>query len=252
MAIGGRTGALPCFVASALSLANLAWAWFALPESLPLELRSKRPRSLVPLDLASARVTLARQGIRLAVLANFALTISFAGLTQTFRYYSKDEFAMSAFETGAVLTFVGVVSAGMQGAMRVLSRRFDDKTLMLAGTVLECAAFGGFAASPSIGRAAFFAASGLLAVGHGLVQPSLPSYVSKRADPHSQGETLGTTQSFAALANVLGPALGGWLYQALGSRAPYVTGTVGMAAAVAMVSSLPRDTPTYVELARSR
>ena len=52
--------------------------------------------------------------------------------------------------------------------------------------------------------------------------------MSKRADPKAQGSTLGTNQSAASLARVFGPALGGWLYGAMGPRSPYVAGAIGM------------------------
>ena len=44
----------------------------------------------------------------------------------------------------------------------------------------------------------------------------------------AQGSTLGTNQSAASLARVFGPALGGWLYGAMGARSPYVAGAIGM------------------------
>jgi len=44
--IDGRTGAVPCIVAAALSLVNFGWAWFGLKESLPVERRSTSKRRL--------------------------------------------------------------------------------------------------------------------------------------------------------------------------------------------------------------
>jgi MFS family permease len=66
------------------------------------------------------------------------------------------------------------------------------------------------------------------------------AYISKRADPTRQGSILGTSQSFASLARMLGPALGGFVYGALGPRAPYVVASIGMAAACLLSLRLPR------------
>ena len=124
---------------------------------------------------------------------------------------------MTALETGLVLGFIGVVAAGVQGGLiRPLAKRFDEAQLIRAGTAIQALAFAGLAASPTFGRGALYAAGGLLALGNGLTQPSVSAYVSKRADPKAQGGTLGTNQSAASLARVFGPALGGWLYGALG------------------------------------
>ena len=61
----------------------------------------------------------------------------------------------------------------------------------------------------------------LIAAGSGLCTPTCRRYVSRRAGADSQGLTLGTLQSLSALARVLGPAVGGLLYQALNPSAPY-------------------------------
>jgi hypothetical protein len=50
---------------------------------------------------------------------------------------------------------------------------------------------------------------------------------------------LGTLQSLSALARVLGPAVGGLLYQALAPGAPYFAGAVGMCIAAALALGLP-------------
>jgi MFS transporter, DHA1 family, tetracycline resistance protein len=240
--IGGRHGALPCFVAAALSVVNFAWAFFGLRESLPPERRATGRRSLAPLDIAAARAALARPGIAIAVLVNFVMILSFTILDQTFRFYNSDLFAMNALDTGLVLTFVGVVAAGVQGGLiRPMSRRFDEATLIRAGAFLQSFAFAGFVAAPSVGRVGLYAASFFLALGNGLTQPSVSSYVSRRADPRAQGSTLGTNQSFSALARMFGPGLGGFLYGAFGPRSPYVVSAIGMAIAGVVALSLHRE-----------
>lgn len=241
--IAGRAGTVPCFIAAALSVANLAWVYFRLPESLPPERRSTQKRSLSPLNLAAAREAFARPGIARAVFVNFLLVLSFTVLDQTFRFFTDDKFGMTALDTGLVLCFIGVVAAAVQGGLiRPLAKRFDESKLIRAGTVLQAVAFAALAASPSYGRAALYAAGGLLAVGNGLTQPSVSAYVSKRADPRAQGETLGTNQSVASLARVFGPALGGWLYGALGPSSPYLAAAVGMVLATLVALSLANST----------
>ena len=227
--IAGRAGAVPCIIAAALSLLNLAWVYFRLPESLPPSLRAVGRRSLAPLNLAAARDAFARPGVAQAVLVNFVLVLSFTVLDQTFRFFTQDNFGMSALDTGLVLCFIGVVAAGVQGGLiRPLAKRFDEAALIRAGTAIQALAFAGLAASPTYGRGALYFAGGLLALGNGLTQPSVSAYVSKRADPSAQGNTLGTNQSVASLARVFGPALGGWLYGSIGPRSPYVAGAIGM------------------------
>ena len=238
----GRAGAVPCFIAAGLSVVNLAWVYFKLPESLPPERRSTAKRSLAPLNLAAARDAFALPGVAKAVLVNFVLVLSFTVLDQTFRFYTQGEFGMSPLQTGLVLCFIGVVAAAVQGGLiRPLAKRFHEASLIRAGTAIQAVAFFGIAASPSFGTVALLAAGGLLAIGNGLTQPSVAAYVSKRADPKAQGSTLGTNQSAAALARVFGPAAGGWLYGAMGPRSPYIAGGIGMLLATVIALALTAE-----------
>ena len=56
----------------------------------------------------------------------------------------------------------------------------------------------------------------------------------------AQGSTLGTNQSFSALARMFGPGLGGFLYGAFGPRSPYMVSAIGMAIAGAVALALHR------------
>lgn len=231
--IAGRTGAVPCFVAASLSVINFAWTFLGLRESLPPDRRATTKRSLSPLDLSAARDAFGRPGIATAISVNFSITIAFTVLDQTFRFFNKDVFNMSATDTGLVLAFIGIVAALVQGGLiRPLSKRFNETTLIRVGTAIQAIAFGGFALSPNIGRNGLYVAGALLALGNGMTQPSTGAFISKRADPKAQGATLGTNQSAASLARMFGPGLGGLLYGSLGVRAPYLAGALGMTVAM--------------------
>ncbi len=248
IAIHGRTGAIPCFIAATLSLVNLAWTFIALRESLPPEKRTTTMRSLSPLNLTAAREAFARPGIANAVLVNFSITIAFTVLDQTFRFFNKDLFGMTPLDTGMVLAFIGVVAALVQGGIiRPLSKRFDEAVLIRVGTGLQAVAFAAIAASPAYGRGTLYAAGALLAIGNGMTQPSVGAFVSRRADPRAQGATLGTKQSAASLARMFGPSVGGWLYGTLGPRSPYVFGALGMAVAMMFALGLERQRRTSTQ-----
>jgi MFS family permease len=228
----GRPGALAAFVAGGLSLVNLVLAAVTLPESLPAEARGRSLRRASPLDMSKLRAALALPGVGQAMAINFLMIFWFAGMEQTFRLFTADAFGMSDRGTGRILGLVGVISATVQGGLiGRLSRRFGEAPLVRTGMVCQAAAFALLGACPRLGPlalTALFASAGLIALGNGLVTPSLPAYVSKRAGAGTQGVTLGSLQSASALARVLGPAAGGLLYQTLSPSAPYYLGAVGM------------------------
>jgi MFS transporter, DHA1 family, tetracycline resistance protein len=243
--INGRHGPVACFVAAGLSVVNFVWVQIGLAESLPKEKRSQSTRRLVPLDLKAAREAFAMPGVAQAVLVNFLIVLSFTNLDQTFRFYNKDVFQMSPLQTGLVLAAVGVVAAGVQGGVvRRMSKRYGEAKLIVLGVVLQAIAFGGVAWAPSVGIWALFASMALLAVGNGLSAPSTSAFVSKRADPKAQGNTLGTNQSASSLARTFGPALGGWFYGEVGPRSPYLWAMAGMVVALFFAIRLLQLPPT--------
>jgi predicted MFS family arabinose efflux permease len=86
-------------------------------------------------------------------------------------------------------------------------------------------------------KLALYGAALLIAAGNGITTPTLPAYASKRAAASGQGLTLGTLQSASALARVLGPALGGVLYQTIAPSAPYYAGAAGFLLAMALATA---------------
>lgn len=225
----GRVGALPAYAGAVLALLNTLLAVVFLPESLPPERRGQRVRCASPFDPARYRAAFRFPGVGVAVVLNFVLVISFAGMEQTFRLFTEDAFHMDARGTGYVLGFVGLVLILVQGGLlRLLARAFAEATLVRAGIFIQAAGFLALALSPGGGLGALYGAMGVLAFGSALTNPSLSAFVSRCADETSQGAVLGVLQSAGAFARVCGPATGGLLYQAVGHQAPYVAAAMGM------------------------
>ncbi len=240
----GRAGALPCLISVGLSAINFVWVLFGFVESLPKEKRSTTARSGRPLDWAATRATLSRPGIGIAVLVNFVIILSFTSLDQTFRFFNADKFALSARQTGIIFGFIGVCSLVVQGGLvRRLSGKVAEAKMIRAGLLFQAIAFGLLSLAPRFGVWALYAAGAVLALGNGLSQPSVSAYISKRADASEQGMILGTSQGFASLARAFGPALGGFLYSAVGPSFPYQTSAVGMLVALALALSLDKGGP---------
>ena len=237
-----RAGALPAFVAAGLSGLNLVLALYFLPESLLEKDRGKHVRPGSPFTLGRFQAAVAFSGVRLALLVNFMVVLSFSGLESTFRLFTEDEFRMSVRETGYVLGFSGVVLIVVQGGrLRRLYEVVSARALIRVGVLIQSVGFVGVAAAPSCGQlagAALVGAMGVIALGSAFTNPSISAFVSRCADSQSQGVVLGALQSSGALARVWGPATGGLLYQTLGHRAPYLAAAVGMSVAGAVAMSL--------------
>lgn len=239
--VNGRSGPMACFAAAALSLVNLVWVAFGLPESLPKERRDEAAKRRAETGSKGLVHYLQDPPLRLVILTNFVIILSFTNLEATFRFFNADAFGMTMRETGNVLAFIGVIGALVQGGIvRRLSGKVAESTLIAAGLALQVVAFLVFAAAPDFGRTALYVGGALAAFGNGISQPSISAFVSKRADASEQGSVLGANQAMAALARMVGPALGGAFYTYSGPRSPYLSGAFGMAVALLFIASLKR------------
>jgi predicted MFS family arabinose efflux permease len=61
-----------------------------------------------------------------------------------------------------------------------------------------------------------------VAIGGGILHPAINSLITKRSEPGEVGAMLGVSAAFFSAANALAPLIGGAVFQALGSTAPFV------------------------------
>jgi DHA1 family tetracycline resistance protein-like MFS transporter len=100
-----------------------------------------------------------------------------------------------------------------------LNARYDERTLASGGALLMATALLAIPHVP--GLTAAMVVLGVLAVGQGLVTPTLSSLLSLESSADERGGTLGLGQSLAAGARAIGPLAAGWLFDR-GMALPYV------------------------------
>ena len=139
---------------------------------------------------------------------------------------------------------MGVVATVVQGGLiGPLVKRFGEWRLTLGGLGLVIA---GCLLIPSVGSAerpsVIFVAVGILALGTGLVTPSLRSLVSRRLDHEGQGAALGSLQALQSLGSFLGPPLAGLSYDLSGPTSPFVVAATLLVIVIALVAGRPLST----------
>lgn len=68
-----------------------------------------------------------------------------------------------------------------------------------------------------------------VAIGGGILQPAINSLITKRVTPLEVGGMLGISAAFLSAANAIAPIIGGLLFQAFGSAAPFIVWGILMA-----------------------
>lgn len=237
----------PMWAASALCLGNFIAAWLLLPES---RRASSVTRSLG--RLAAFRHALTKPALVLLLALYFLVTAAFSGFETTFALFSEARFGFTATSIGFLFAFIGLMLATIQGVLihRVVKRIGEARLIPAA---IFCIALG-------IGLLPFvwsvptlLVALGVLAVGMGFNNPSLTAMVSRLSDANDQGGTLGLASSLASLGRVVGPAWGGFLYDAYGMTTPYLSASGLMLVAFAVsFFGLRAMTPGSISAAGAR
>lgn len=222
--LAGDSLATPFFLAAGLSLLSLLLAWLFLPESLPASQRSQTPPGEGMLDLR-----LWAQAVRSPMGALFALTgLSTAGLmiyTSVFGLYALQRFSFGAAEVGVTMMALGLASALGQGLLAgPLTRRWGEAAVIKAGMLASALGFGllllAYDYLTALLATAFFG----LAIA--LQAPALAALTSRRTT-YSQGVTMGLSNAFVSLGRIVGPLLGGPIFD-LDLRLPYLSGAAVM------------------------
>ena len=236
---------VPGFFAAGLSLVAAGVALFALPESLPPELRTESGReagAAAALRALVRRVRQLREAVSRAELrdpigAFFVGTLGFAAFTTTFPLLLEGPLEMSSVDAGWYFAYLGLVSATVQGGLiGPTVDRLGERRVALGGAAVMAAGLAGLAWAG--GTASLLAALAVVGVGFGYMTPSLQSLISRRAGEGAQGGVLGLNQSAGSLARVLGPAAGGWAFGALGHRWEFLATAGVLAAAAAWIARI--------------
>ena len=202
--LGGIDLRLPFFLAGGLALANLAYGYFVLPESLgPAQRRPVDWWRANPLSSFKQLVALKGVGLLVGVLG-FAALAQFS-LYTVWVLYGSLRFGWGPTENGWSLFAVGIVSAVVQGGLlgRLL-KAFGTQRLAMAGLVSSSLAFVGWGLATQPWMMYAVIAANLLGAA---VSASLQGLVSAAADERTQGQTLGAVSSLNSLAAVVAPVL---------------------------------------------
>jgi DHA1 family tetracycline resistance protein-like MFS transporter len=242
-AVGGALApygySVPMLAAAALSGANLAYAAFALQEPTR---RVHAGAGEAGDALSTTRIGVLRNPVvRRLCLGNLAFALAVTQLETIFAFLMMDRFGYDAWHVAFILVLMAAVMGAIQGGgMRALSERFTERALVVAGSLILGASFLAVPYAPTV--ALLLVPLVAAAAGRAVAQPSMMSLTSLAATPESRGAVMGTFQSSASLARIVGPVAAGWLYD-LALPAPFWLAAALLSAVALLGRGLPtRDT----------
>jgi MFS family permease len=238
---------LPVLAAFAISAIAMCVIWWTLPDAKPCVITAKLDEATLPDVLGGDRkkcyrisggaavpnaTILAVPGIRLLLLLQFLVFLAFNFYYVAFPVYAATSLDWTLAGLGTYFAVMSIAMVIVQGpVLSWLASRVGDKALVIGGSVALAGAFALFVASQVM---VIYAGALLLALGNGLMWPSLLSVLSKSTTPSLQGAVQGLSGSVTAVASIAGLLVGGGLYQVLGARifllAAAITGLVALIA----------------------
>lgn len=207
-AVGGMLGTiglrLPFWLAAALSLANAAYGYFILPESLPPERRApfqwRRAHPLGALELLRSR-----PGLFGLAMAGFLSILAHDSMPSMFVLYADYRYGWDERAVGLVLATVGISSMIVQGGViGPVVRKLGERRSLFIGLVCGALGLTVYAWAPT---GTLFMIGVPLTALYGFANPSLQGLMTRRVGPTEQGQLQGANGSLMGIASMIAPVL---------------------------------------------
>jgi DHA1 family tetracycline resistance protein-like MFS transporter len=164
------------------------------------------------------------------LLILFIVTFAFSTIPVIVPLLGLEFFNFDSFQLSIVFIYIGLIQIVMQGFLiNWLSKRFGEEKLIALGPTLM--AIGVIVMPVFQNLIIFYIANSLLAAGFGLINTSIPAFLSKRSSGSEQGSVLGILSSVASIANIPGPLIIGVVYDVAGSFVPFALSSIMLAIA---------------------
>jgi len=229
-AIGGvfsKTSlSLPFYIAGTSSLLTLLLVIFVLKESLPKEARQRAKAENEP-----SRFSLLKGPVALLFFLQLFVSISLSGLEATFAYFASEKAGLTSVKLGYIFMIMGLAGAVVQGGLiGVLTDKLGEAAVIRGGIAVSFIGLLLILFTKNFATAALFLT--IFGLGNGVIRPTVSSLLTKISKTGHGGVT-GLLSSFDSLGRIIGPPLGGALFQ-IYSGLPYLAGAFFSAVAYAL------------------
>lgn len=200
--LGEYGSRVPFFAAAGLTLLNVLYGYFILPESLPEEKRRafswKRAN-----PLGSLRQLFKYKKIAGLVGVFFLVYVANHATQSTWTYFTMEKFSWSELTVGLSLGVVGISVVIVQGGLtRIVIPKIGSNRTVYFGLFMYILGFLGFAFAGEGWM--MFAIIAPFCIG-GLATPALQGLISNEVPENAQGELQGGLTSLISFSAIFGP-----------------------------------------------
>lgn len=239
-ALGGWMGAhslrRPFWFCAALSLANAAYGFFLLPESLPPDRRSHRIAWRAANPIGSLRLVRSSPTVFALAIMITLNYLAHEAYTTVFVLYAIYRFGWSEQTIGLSLAVVAVsYMLATAGLVAPSVRHFGERHTVFAGLLLGGVGFVLYGLAPT--GLIFLPAMAVQAL-WGLALPPAQALLTHHIHPSQQGHLQGAISSLRGIAMIAGPGLFAAIFAVAIARRPPLPGAPWFLAALLVFASL--------------
>jgi len=216
-AIGGALSKIsystPAYFATAISLMTVFSTMFFLKETVNEKKASQSKKTKFTWSEFKRVITLYPIGLLITVF--FLLNTAFSIMQGNFALWTQKTFNFDAGQNGWLFAYIGIMAVLFQMfLLPQVTKKFHENKILLASLLFM---FIGFSLIPLAKHPNFlFIPLFFIPLGNGLANPTIQALASENVPKEEYGETLGIMQSAGSIGRILGPIIGGEIFQALG------------------------------------
>lgn len=221
-AIGGALSKVsystPAYFATAISLITVLSTILFLKESVNVEKASHSSRT--KFSLAEFKRVLSLETIGLMIFVFFVINFSFSVMQGNFALWTQKTFNFGPSDNGWLFTYIGILAVLVQlRFLPFMIKKFREKTILYISIFFMSVGLFLIPLSPH----PYFLYIALLffPLGNGLAQPTIQALASENVPSEEYGETLGILQSAGSMGRILGPVVGGEIFETMGKNTPF-------------------------------
>jgi DHA1 family tetracycline resistance protein-like MFS transporter len=203
----------PAYFATAISLLTVLTTIFFLKETVNEKQAKVSPKTR--LNFEEFRNVLSIYPIGILILIFFVVNLASSIQQGNFALWTQKTFNYGPTQNGWLFAYIGIIAVLVQlKFLPFLTKKFNEKNILYISLVFL---FLGLVLIPLIPTPIFLYVSlFFLPFGMGLSNPTIQALASENVPKEEYGGTLGFLQSAGSLGRIIGPIVGGIIFQSLG------------------------------------
>jgi DHA1 family tetracycline resistance protein-like MFS transporter len=227
-AIGGYLSkfsfSTPAYFATAISLLSVLATIFFLKETVDEKKSITSPKTKLNLEEFKRVLSIYPIGILITVF--FVVNLASSIQQGNFALWTQKTFNYGPAQNGWLFVYIGILAVIVQlRVLPFLTKKFSEKTILFISLIFL---FLGLILVPLIPSPSFLYVSlFFLPFGFGLSNPTIQALASENVPKEEYGGTLGFLQSAGSLGRIIGPIIGGVVFEFFGKdNAFYLAGFI--------------------------